>query len=195
MSKAALTRIHILQKAFDLIYRQGFQATSIDEIIATTELTKGAFFYHFKNKDEMGLAMIRELLAPAMQIALIEPLQKAEDPLDAIYEMMESILLKDSFFLSSYGCPAVNLIDEMSPVNESFRLALLEIMMAGKEAMEATIQRGMDQGRIRKDVKPSQVSAFVLIGYSGVRNMGKLVGAACYPIYLRELRTYLQNLA
>jgi len=60
MSKAQDTRMTILRKAFELIYRQGYQATSIDEIIATTAVTKGALFYHFKNKEEMGLAIINE---------------------------------------------------------------------------------------------------------------------------------------
>jgi TetR/AcrR family transcriptional repressor of nem operon len=62
MKKAATTRLTILQKAFELIYVKGYQTTSIDDIIATTQVTKGAFYYHFKNKDEMGLAIINEIL-------------------------------------------------------------------------------------------------------------------------------------
>ena len=73
ISKAATTRLNILQKAFTLVYKNGYRATSIDEIIATTQVTKGAFFYHFKNKDEMGLAMIYEVLYSSMQDALINP--------------------------------------------------------------------------------------------------------------------------
>ncbi len=48
MKKAEVTRLNILQKAFELIYVNGYQTTSIDQIIATTQVTKGAFFYHFK---------------------------------------------------------------------------------------------------------------------------------------------------
>lgn len=66
MKKAEATRMAILEKAFDLIYKQGYQATSIDDIIATTRLTKGAFFYHFKNKDEMGIAVINEVMYNGM---------------------------------------------------------------------------------------------------------------------------------
>ena len=62
MKKAEITRLNILQKAFDIIYANGYQTTSIDDIIATTKVTKGAFYYHFKSKDEMGLAIINEIL-------------------------------------------------------------------------------------------------------------------------------------
>lgn len=194
MSKAAQTRQNILYKAFEMIYQKGFQATSIDEIIATTHVTKGAFFYHFKSKEEMGLAMIREFLAPGMHTAVIAPMSHTENPLDAIYDMMHYILLKDPFFQSEYGCPAVNLIDEMSPVNSLFKEALLTISKQCQQAIEASLQRGIEKGFIRKDIDTKHVSIFILMSYSGVRNMGKLLGPGCYPVYLKELKTYLHNL-
>jgi TetR/AcrR family transcriptional repressor of nem operon len=89
MSKAANTRTMILTKAFELIYKQGYQATSIDNILATTQVTKGAFFYHFKNKDEMGLAMINEIIYPGMYATLVKPLLDSKDPVNEIHEMME----------------------------------------------------------------------------------------------------------
>ena len=61
MKKAEGTRRNILEKAFELIYERGYQNTSIDDILATTGVTKGAFYYHFQNKDEMGLAIIHEI--------------------------------------------------------------------------------------------------------------------------------------
>ncbi|MDR6197210.1 TetR/AcrR family transcriptional regulator [Siphonobacter sp. SORGH_AS_0500] len=194
MSKAAQTRQNILYKAFEMIYQKGFQATSIDEIIATTQVTKGAFFYHFKNKEDMGLAMIREFLAPGMQAAIITPLSDSKNPLDSIYDMMHYLLLKDPFFNSAYGCPAVNLIDEMSPVNALFKEALLEISKECQRAIQVTLQRGIENGHLRKDVDAKHVSIFIIMSYSGVRNMGKLLGPACYPVYLKELKAYLANL-
>jgi TetR/AcrR family transcriptional regulator, transcriptional repressor for nem operon len=65
MSKATATRLNLLQKAFELIYTKGYQTTSIDDILATTQVTKGAFYYHFKTKDDMGLAIIHEILKPS----------------------------------------------------------------------------------------------------------------------------------
>eukprot|EP01034_Spumella_vulgaris_P015579 gene15579-19906_t len=95
----------ILQKAFELIYVKGYQATSIDDILATTQVTKGAFYYHFKNKDEMGIAIINELMKPALTGSFIETLQKEENPLDAIYGLMHHLLMKNEFLKVEYGCP------------------------------------------------------------------------------------------
>src|ERR1044072_5049218 len=97
-AKAAATRLNILQKAFGLVYKHGYRATSIDDILAETKVTKGAFFYHFKNKDEMGLAMINEGMLPGMYTAMVEPLLNAQEPADEIYDMMKALLLQNTFF-------------------------------------------------------------------------------------------------
>lgn len=73
MKKAETTRLIILQKASELIYAKGYQNTSVDDIIATTQVTKGAFYYHFRTKDEMGIAIINEILKPTLTNNFIDP--------------------------------------------------------------------------------------------------------------------------
>lgn len=195
MSKAATTRSNILKKAFELIYKTGYQATSIDNIIATTEVTKGAFFHHFKNKDEMGLAMINEVMYPGMYSILVKPLMESCNPINEIYEMMKNVLLKEPFFQVKYGCPAVNLIEEMSPLNESFNKTLARLTSQWQEVIQVSINQGKTSGQIRNDVNAKQVAYFVIAGYSGIRNMGKMYGADCYTTYLRALKSYLKSLS
>jgi TetR/AcrR family transcriptional repressor of nem operon len=52
------TRESLLDAAHSLTLRQGFSATSIDQLLAHTGLTKGAFFHHFKNKAELAHALV-----------------------------------------------------------------------------------------------------------------------------------------
>ena len=195
MSKAAATRTMILTKSFELIYKQGFQATSIDNILANTQVTKGAFFYHFKNKEEMGLAMINEIVCPGMYTSLVKPLLEANNPVRDIYEMMRNVLLKVPFLRAKYGCPAVNLIEEMSPLNEDFKQALLKLSNSWQNAIKDSIDKGKASGEIRADVNSGHAACFIIAGYSGIRNMGKAIGSSCYGIYLQELKNYLKQLS
>lgn len=194
MAKATTTRGAILQKAFELVYRNGFQNTSIDHILASMQVTKGAFFHYFKNKEEMGLALVDEIIFPGMHEAFVKPLRDSVDPVEDIYTMMEHLLLSAPFFQVSYGCPAVNLVDEMSPVNEPFNQALHKLLNHCQQALQDSIRAGQRGGTIRPNVDPNQVATFILAGYSGVRNLGKLFGPACYHTYLRELKRYLRQL-
>jgi TetR/AcrR family transcriptional regulator, transcriptional repressor for nem operon len=196
MSKAAETRMMILQKAFELIYKNGYQSTSIDVIIASTKVTKGAFFYHFKNKDEMGLAVINEVMLPLMHQALINPLSNSTNPAKDIYSLVKNLLLENSFLEPRYGCPAGNLTQEMSPVNDEFSKALAQLTGQWQEAIQKSITLGKKAGNIRSAVQGKQVALFVMSGYWGVRNVGKLIDSKdCYVSFLKELKLYLSGLS
>jgi AcrR family transcriptional regulator len=194
VNKAANTRLSILHKAFELVYAKGYQATSIDDIIAQTNVTKGAFYYHFKNKDEMGLAMIHEILYPGMQEALVSPLVHAKQSTIGIFNMMKGLLLENDLFIVKYGCPAVNLIEEMGGSHPAFRKALSKLFNEWQQAIQQSIEQGKTSGELRKSVNAQQSALFIATGYGGIRNLGKLFGKDCYTAYLKELKNYLNSL-
>lgn len=192
--KAAATRLNILQKAFELVYQNGYRTTSVDEIIATTQVSKGAFFYHFKNKDEMGLAMINEVMQPGMRKSLIEALPNNGNPVEEIYNMMESLLLKDPFFIIKYGCPAINMVEEMASYNKAFNKALSQLVIQWEEAITTTLEKGKTIGKINPDTNPKEVAQYIISGYGGIRNLGKIYGKPSYISYLSQFKNYLNTL-
>ncbi len=56
--KGEQTRERILAVAEPLVLQNGFAGTSLDEIVARTGLTKGAFFHHFKGKSDLARALV-----------------------------------------------------------------------------------------------------------------------------------------
>ncbi len=194
MNKGQQTRFNILQKAFELSYQKGYQATSVDDIIYFTTVTKGSFFYHFKNKEEMGLAMINELMFPGMRNSLIKPLGDNDTSKKVIFKMMKSILFEDPIFDPRYGCPAVNIIEEMAPINANFNKAITKLIDEILSKLEEVISLGIEKGEISKENKPKQTANFIMSGYMGIRTLGKLYGVKSYDIYLKELKKYINNL-
>jgi AcrR family transcriptional regulator len=52
------TRDKLLACAEASILQKGFAATSIEELITTVGITKGGFFYHFRDKGELARALL-----------------------------------------------------------------------------------------------------------------------------------------
>lgn len=195
MKKSEATRLNILQKAFELIYTNGYQTTSVDEIIATTQVTKGAFYYHFKTKDEMGLAIINELMIPNFKNTFIEPFQNIVNPLDGIYNLMYNLLMENDTLKVEYGCPTSNFTQEMAPWNIDFTKALNTLSLQWENTMIEAIERGKENGLVKDDVDAREVTVFVLSGYWGVRNLGKLENSkSVYLVYLKGLKSYFETL-
>ena len=195
MNKASNTRMHILEKSFWLIYQNGYQATSIDKIIETTQVTKGAFYYHFKDKEKMGLSMIQEVVAPRLDTLLISPLKNSDNPLERIYQTIKQNLLKDTDFDIQYGCPINNLIQEMSPLKDSFKTSLQSIIDTWKETIVTELEKGKKMGKVRKDIDSNSTADFIIVSYEGLRGTGKVYqNFKLYESYIKQLKFYLNTL-
>jgi AcrR family transcriptional regulator len=57
------TRTTILDITEAAVLEKGFEATSIEEIAAAAEISRGGFFYHFKDKNALARALIERYLA------------------------------------------------------------------------------------------------------------------------------------
>jgi TetR/AcrR family transcriptional repressor of nem operon len=56
------TRESILDHAEAAVLEKGFAGTSIEELIAAVGITKGGFFYHFKDKSDLAQALLQRYI-------------------------------------------------------------------------------------------------------------------------------------
>jgi AcrR family transcriptional regulator len=62
MTAKADTRGRILDIAEASVLQKGFEATSIDEIVAAADISRSGFFYHFKDKNALARAMLERYI-------------------------------------------------------------------------------------------------------------------------------------
>ncbi|MNY15919.1 hypothetical protein D3C86_1491580 [compost metagenome] len=103
--------------------------------------------------------------------------------------------MDNEFLKVEYGCPAANFTQEMAPWNTDFTKALNDLSAAWKDAIIACIENGKKDGSIRPDIKADQVAIFIMSGYWGIRNIGKLSNSkTVYLVFLKQLKDYLETL-
>ncbi|QRM54677.1 TetR/AcrR family transcriptional regulator [Sinorhizobium sp. BG8] len=68
MRKGEETRGRILDAAEEAVLAKGFGATSIEELIAVTGITKSGFFYHFRDKTELAKALMQRYIEDDEQV-------------------------------------------------------------------------------------------------------------------------------
>lgn len=56
------TRTKIMEAAIKLFSNRGYNAASVDDICAEAGISKGAFYHHFKSKQELFLALLESWL-------------------------------------------------------------------------------------------------------------------------------------
>ena len=72
----------LLNAAFSVIRKNGYSATSVDELCRAAGVTKGAFFHHFKTKDDLAVAAADHWSTVTGALFAGAPYHEHEDPLD-----------------------------------------------------------------------------------------------------------------
>lgn len=86
-AKGMRTRDRILDIAASSVLEKGFGATSIDELVAEAEITKSGFFYHFKDKNALALALLQRYVEQDHQFhedIMVRAAELTDDPLQTI---------------------------------------------------------------------------------------------------------------
>jgi AcrR family transcriptional regulator len=167
------TRQRLLQAAFREVYRYGFQSAGIDTILAATNVTKGALYYHFESKEALGHAIIEEIVAEITKDRWVRPLRESKDknPIDALIRIVQAIPARPKDV--KLGCPLVNLTQEMSQINEQFRKRLERIYKAWQEGIATALREGQYRGTVRPDLVPEETASFLIAMVEGYEVLAK----------------------
>ncbi|MRX27869.1 TetR/AcrR family transcriptional regulator [Kangiella sp. HZ709] len=190
-----LTRQRILDVAFEEILLKGYQGLRVDQVLKITALTKGAFYHHFSSKQALGHAVIDEVLKPWIVDKWVKPLKQFNDPVKDLIEMLTVARQEINMTELHTGCPLNNLTQEMSPLDESFRVRITAIWQLWHDALSAAFERGQASGLIRQDVIPNNVARFLIAAMEGIIGQCKCYmndtafdeAGACLKDYIESL--------
>ena len=168
------TRQKLILAAFTEFYRNGFQGGSLNQIVEVAGSTKGAIFHHFSGKQELGYAVVDELIEPLLMQRWLEPLANSADPIADLKRAFRKFVREDiesGAWLQ--GCPLNNLAQEMSPLDEGFRTRIDRVYTIWRKGFASALVYGIKAGTVKKDVSARAVAAMLVAGQMGIWGTGK----------------------
>jgi len=168
------TREAIIEAASRLIHVHGYNHTSLDDVLRESGAGKGNFYYHFKSKEELGYAILDQIIASFLERTL-EPCFADPDQgaLAQIRCFLDRVLEAQRARNCVGGCPLGNLAAELSDVHEGFRARLASVFAAWRERL--TLALRADQGRGVGDAcRPEAVADFLVASLEGAILLTKL---------------------
>jgi AcrR family transcriptional regulator len=150
-----VTRSAIVQAASELFGRQGYAATSVDEIAAAAGVAKGAVYHHFASKERL-FEPVLEATTAALARQVMAKAETAADVWDAIAVATEAY-----FELASTGAAAQIVLKDGPVVLGWERWREIDAAHFGA-AMPSILQAAMAQGLIAS--QPVEPLARLLLG-------------------------------
>ena len=135
------TRKNLIDSAFSEIYSNGYQGASLTTILKNAKVHKGSMYHFFENKKDMALVCIKEKIYErfVQRYSLILALESGY--LEAFISGIKDTSQRDF----NKGCPIANIVQEMSNIDEDFKVLMEEIYQSFrkniKDILDISIQK------------------------------------------------------
>src|SRR5437870_9155469 len=191
-AKGAATRDQILDAAARLIHLQGYHCTTLDDVLRESGVGKGNFYYYFKSKEDLGYAILDQIIGSFLERTLEPCFSDPEgQALAQIRCFLDRLLEVQRASNCVGGCPLGNLAAELSDVHEGFRARLASVFAAWRERL--TLALRAEQGRGVGDAcRPEAVADFLVASLEGAILLTKLTkDIAVMEQCVAEMKRYL----
>jgi len=170
--RTAVTRRQILDCAAEAFARDGYAGTSLNEVIARSELTKGAFYFHFPAKEELALAVIDDLRD--QWTSAVSHAGDGDAP--ALEQAQRMAALVVEAYSRNRRLRAIGrLVPELVVARPDLAAQLQATLFLWIDRIEAVVRRGQQEDTIRDDLGARQIAETIFGAFNGVEEYSELV--------------------
>ena len=167
----------LLAAGLDLLLRQGYNGTGIQQITEQAGVPKGSFYNHFDSKEAFAAAIV-DLYSEHSKTSWERWMRGAPaDPMAAIRHVFGAMLDHHERAKCKAGCLIGNLAAEVAPASKLCRQKLQAAQLAWRERLAALIRAAQGARQIRDDVDATALSALTWSAWEGALLRMKVEGS------------------
>jgi len=178
---AMTNRDRLVQAAGDMFYRNGYAATSVEDILERTGVARSNFYYYFGGKLDLAREVFRrwvEDFEDHLRGATASDGDAAEK-LHAIFrEVRVSSADDGADARDRLPCPMGPLVLELAPHDEEIRSVATEFLATLRSALRKAIAAGAGRGEFDPGIDPEAAAAVALATLQGALLLCHTLGRA-----------------
>lgn len=189
------TRTLIEDAALRLVRRQGWAATSVEQLCRAAGVTKGTFFHYFDSKEALGVAAARRWQEVTSALFAAADFNRIADPLDRLYAYLDFRGQLAEGPLEEITCFAGTTLQETFATSEPIRAAAGESISAHVATLVPHFEAAIRQYPPREPADAADLALFTQTVLQGAYVMAKARGSS-EPVQaaLLHLKRYLAQL-
>ena len=155
----------LVQTALKLFASRGYHAVSIADIVRESGCTRGALYYYFSSKEELGYAAIDESFRLFVEQGAASHMATEGHPIDRLLKFVDD--LPSSVKLETTGDLAAGVGARMASMHDGFRRRVEERLNALANDFVAILSKGVANGQIADSVDPRVLAHLCFIVSQG----------------------------
>ena len=154
---------------------RGYQNTSLDDVLRESGVGKGNFYYHFRSKEDLGYALLDQLVAGFLERTLEPCFSDVDTPrLTQIRCFLDRVLEAQRQRKCIGGCAMGNLASELSDVHEGFRARLASVFIAWRDRLTLALREAQQRGEVVEGCQPESIGHLLVAGLEGALLLSKV---------------------
>jgi TetR/AcrR family transcriptional repressor of nem operon len=166
MAQKTNVRERLLTAAFETLYRNGFNATGVQDITDAAKVPKGSFYNHFASKDALGVEVVAHYAATGAERrqALVAGPGAPLARLRAHFRSLNQLGPASGF---SRGCLLGNFSAELASQSPDIRQALADALADWTKDIARVVAEAQEAGDVARDIPAATLAAFLLNAWEG----------------------------
>lgn len=155
--EAEATRVSIIESALPLFARKGPTATSLSEVAKAADVTRGAIYWHFKNKWELLDGLLEYYTKPVNTLGMASIDEEQPDPLgklrDLYVYLLENVATVEDYRRVFLLCARMNSVRFPEASEEAEITQRFEALMREKHQFRCiTLRNAIRKGQLPEDL-------------------------------------------
>ncbi|MEV6113641.1 ScbR family autoregulator-binding transcription factor [Streptomyces sp. NPDC052109] len=166
--RAVRTRKQVLDTAAELFAERGYAGTSVVDIAERVGMTKGAVYFHFKNKEAMAVAVVEGNYQLWLDI-LKEVRAEGLDPRETILQLLDRTT--EAFI----GEPMVQAATRLQSERSLIGAPLPEPYVGWLKMLTDLFEEAGEAGQLKEGVSPRAAAHVVVASFYGVQHVSDVL--------------------
>lgn len=158
------SRRDIVAVAIDCFSRLGYQGTSIDRIARAAGVTKGALYYHFRDKEDLLFGALDDRIG-GFERRVVERVTELKDPVAALFAVAD--ICVEQATRSNHRRFLLTLMVEALDTHPELSTRFQEMMRRFRGFLANTVTIGQRKGVFRADAHPALAAQLFVAGLFG----------------------------
>jgi TetR/AcrR family transcriptional repressor of nem operon len=175
--KGEETRERILDTAEAMILDHGYGGLSVDQLIRSIGLTKGAFFHHFNSKNDLARTLIRRYSDEGVKLFTETQARAEKLSTDPLQQLLIIVGLYTEIFegmTEPYaGCLLASYVYELQQFDADLRDVINEEYVLSRKELTALIGRICDRYPPRREINPVALADMFMSTFEGAFILSK----------------------
>jgi TetR/AcrR family transcriptional regulator, transcriptional repressor for nem operon len=192
VTKGEKTRRDILEKAAPLFNQQGFEGTSLADLMQATGLQKGGIYRHFSGKRELAAQAFDYAWEKAVR-GRLDGVAEVPDCVDRLKKTIDNFVERRAGLVPG-GCPLLNTAVEADDGNPLLRARARKALQGWTERLSGITAEGIKKHQIDRSVAPRQLSELIISSLEGALLISRLQNKEEPLLAMRQhLQQYLDE--